>query len=166
MTHQRLPGSIEHALLQTVKDLSPAEIEAATGLKIATFRKLSNPLNGETLDLDDAAALDAALIKRGLSPRFLEVYQEIMVSALQRIGGAAEPKTDYGRSLRRLDIESGQLAKVIDDALADEHVDQEERRRIAVQAQNVMDHAREIRDAAEPPHAVVVPIRGQATAAS
>lgn len=166
MTHQRLAGSIEHALLQTVKDLSPAEIEAATGLKIGTFRKLSNPLNGETLDLDDAAALDAALIKRGLSPRFLAVFQEITMSALQRIGGAAEPKTDYGRSLRRLDIESGQLAKVIDDALADNHVDQDERRRIAKQAQNVIDHAREIRDAAEPPHAAVVPIRGMATAAS
>lgn len=159
MTLYRTPGSIDDALKAVVTELSPEAIHEATGLRKATFVKLSNPLDGGALDLDDAAALDAALIRSGKPPRFLTVFQEITASVLARLGGADAPETDFARSLRRLDVESGTLAKEIDDALADDHVDQDERRRIARAAQNVIDHAREIRDAAEPPHAVIVPIR-------
>lgn len=161
MTINRKPGSVEDALKAAVGDLSPSQIHEATGLKHATFVKLSNPLSGGSLDFDDAAALDAALIKAGKTPRFLTVFQDIMASVLDRLGGADVPKTDFARSLRRLDVESGVLAKEIDDALADGHVDEGERRRIARAAQDVIDHAREIRDAAEPPHPVAVPIRAR-----
>ncbi|WP_372393802.1 phage regulatory CII family protein (plasmid) [Azospirillum sp. HJ39] len=165
MTLQRTPGSIEHALLQVVNELSPQEIETATGLKIGTFRRISNPLNGTALDLDDAAALDAALIRKGRPPRFQPLFQEIIASVVAQLGGAEAPVTDFGRSLRQLNIESGRLAKEIDDALADDHVDQAERRRIAAAANDVMEHARVIRDAAEPPHIGVVSIRTQAATA-
>lgn len=166
MTVYRKPGSIEDALRQAVQELSPQEIKQATGLTAAKFRKTSNPLDGTDLELADAAALDAALIARGKSPVFIEVMQEITAAKLAELQGDERPETDFARQLVRLDIESGTLAKEIDTALADDHVDQQERRRIARAAQNVMDHAREIRDAAEPPHLSgnVTQLRAEASA--
>jgi hypothetical protein len=152
MTLHRPAGSIEDKLRDVLNQLSPDEILAATGKRAATFAKICNPSNDYGLDLPDAAALDAALVARGLSPVFAPALQEIAQATLARLRGAPTPAADIDRCLRSLAREVGELNGEVDKAMADDALDARDRRRIAREAQDVIDNARAIRDMVEPPH--------------
>jgi len=151
MTHHRAAGSLEHALLTVLNDLSPEEIVTATGKKPAHFYKLALPTNDYCLDMDDAAALDAALLAKGKPARFMPLMQEMVQAALERLGGAKASALNLDHGLRRVTTECGELARAVDVAMADGKLDRGERRTIAREAQDIIDQAKRIRDHVEPP---------------
>ena len=158
MTHYREPGTVEDVLAAVLRALSADEILTATGKKLALFRALSNPENPCSLDLDDAAALDAALVAKGLPARFRPLFDALHTAAVAKLGGAKPATLDLNTELRRLSIEVGTLYKAADDGMADGRLETHERRRIAHDAQDVSDRAIAIRDLVEPPPASVTPI--------
>lgn len=88
MTHRRMPGSVEAALIQTLHELSEAEVRAATGKSLSTFYRASNPQLDAGLHLVDAAALDAALIVKGQAPRLMAIGRRLKEQVLAELGGA------------------------------------------------------------------------------
>lgn len=145
MTLHRPAGSWEAALVATLHDLSTAEIEAATGKTRDLFEKLSRGTNRMGLHFADAAKLDAALKARGLPPRFLPLF--LALSGGER----GQPTVDLERALRRVGCEVGDLFRAAEESNADGVLTAEERRRVAKEAQEVIDQATVIRDALEPP---------------
>lgn len=90
MTLDRRAGSVEEVLFSALRALSENEVNAATGKSLTLFYRVSNPSKRDTLSLDDAAALDAALVKKGLSPAFSVHFERVKANTLASIGGAAE----------------------------------------------------------------------------
>lgn len=147
MTVARAPGSIEAAVLAALHGLSDAEVEAWTGRSKSYWYKVSNPAKSERLDLADAAQLDAASIARGDPARFRQLLAELTAAALRRQGAEGRPASlDDG--LRHVVVECGQLAAALAHAAADGRLTPGERRRIAAEAQDVIEAAAMIRDAA------------------
>jgi len=161
MTHHRKAGSIEDKLREVLNVLSPDEIQRATGKKVATFYAISNPTNDYVLDMDDAAAFDAALMHRGLLPVFAPIFQEMTKAALARFGGAASVEMDLMAGMCRLSKEVIELHVAASEAMAAGKLTPALRRTLARESQDVMDHAREIRDAAEPPYGTVTKLRAE-----
>jgi len=153
VTHYRTPGSPEAVLLEVLQLLPPVAVHSATNKKVATFYRVSNPENELGLHLDDAAALDAALLARGERARFAHLLSELTQSALTRMGGEKSNGFCIDAGLRRITGELGDLARAVDDMLAGPQ-DLQERRRVAKEAQDVIDAAMAIRDAATPKPAV------------
>lgn len=154
MTIYRNQATVEKALLDVLPELSERAVAAATGKSPSHFYKVSNPQNDLSLSLRDAAALDVALMAAGKPAVFAAVYEEAQRATLDRLGGSQPaPKLDIAASLRRAHIEAGHLAQAVDDALADDRITIEERRRIAKEAQDLIDAARQLRDTVEPPDA-------------
>lgn len=162
MTVYRAPGSVEAVLLGVIRVLSPEDIEAATGKHIDTIRAMSNPNKRDRLGLEDAAALDAALKARGYAPEFGPLFAEIERRTAERIAGRRATPPNPERALRRVMAETGDLARVFDDAMADGRLTPAERREIADEAQQVIDAARHIRDTVEPPADNVTDLRRSA----
>lgn len=152
MTIHYPAGSWETALLETLRHLTDAEIEHWTGKSRSTFDKVRSPANRMGLHLADAARLDAALISKGQAPKFGPLMQEMTAA----FASPQPQRVDIARQLRRLGVEVGELNKAVDDGLADGRLSTTERRTIAREAQDVIDHAAAVRDAAEPPHFSVV----------
>jgi hypothetical protein len=88
MTHRRMPGSVEAALIETLHELSEAEVRRATGKSLSTFYRASNPQLDAGLHLVDAAALDAALIARGHTPKLMAIGRRMKEQVLAELGGA------------------------------------------------------------------------------
>jgi hypothetical protein len=134
-----------------MRSLSPDTIERFTGKTASHFYKVCHPNSRAGLYLQDAARLDAALQAEGRAPRFLPLHQDIARALVD--GEGAEH--DIERSLRRVMVETGELAAAVDAAMEDGKLDLEERRILTREAQDVMDAAQAIRDAIEPPFEVV-----------
>lgn len=160
MTHYREPGSVEDVLAGVLRALSADEVFAATGKRVGLFRQQSNPEHPCGLDFDDAAKLDAALEAKGLPGRFRPLFDALFRSALARAGGAVSRPVDLNVSLRRLSVETGQLAEAIDAGMSGGRLDLAGRRAIAREAQDVADHAIMIRDAVEPPDGALGVVAG------
>lgn len=88
MTHRRMPGSVEAALIQTLHELSEAEVRHATGKSLSTFYRASNPQLDAGLHLVDAAALDAALMAKGQAPRLMAIGRRVKEQVLAELGGS------------------------------------------------------------------------------
>ena len=88
MTHRRMPGTVEAALIETLHELSEAEVRRATGKSLSTFYRASNPQLDAGLHLVDAAALDAALIAKGQAPRLMAIGRRMKEAVLAELGGA------------------------------------------------------------------------------
>ena len=149
MTLYRSPGSIKGVLAEVIRQLTPEEIEAATGKKPGTFRQLSHPENDYQLDLDDAAFLDAALEVRGLPAAFGPLFEEMKREAAASIGDRRPSALTVERGLVRVSAELGTLAHAIDRAVEDGVLTLAERREIATKAQRLIDAARAVRIAVE-----------------
>lgn len=149
MTHYRTPGSPEAVLLEVLQLLPPVAVHQSTGKKLNSFYRISNPENELGLHLDDAAALDAALLARGERARFADLLSELTQSAIARMGGAKANSFCIDTGLRRITGELGDLARAVDDMLAGPQ-DLQERRRVAKEAQDVIDAAMAIREAVAP----------------
>ncbi|MEI6558012.1 MAG: phage regulatory CII family protein [Rhodospirillaceae bacterium] len=149
MTLYRSPGSIKSVLAEVIRQLTPEEIEAATGKKPGTFRQLSHPENDYQLDLDDAAFLDAALEARGLLPAFGPLFEDMKREAAASIGGRRSGALSVERGLVRVSAELGTLAHAIDRAMEDGELTLNERREIATKAQRLIDAARTVRAAVD-----------------
>ena len=147
MTTVRSPGSIEAAVLAALHGLSDGEVEAWTGRSKSYWYKVSNPAKAERLGLADAAQLDAASIARGDPARFRQILAERTAAELRRQGAEGRPASlDDG--LRHVVVECGQRAGALTKATTDGKLTPAERRRIAAEAQDVIDAATLIRDAA------------------
>lgn len=151
MTVYRAPGTVEDTLARVLRVLSPADLAEATGKGVDAFRKASNPNAPHGLRLDDAAALDAALVARGYAPEFGPLFAELQQRAAARMRPLEPGAPDIDRGLRRVVAETGALSTAIDRAMADGRLSTRERREIASEAQDVIEAARHIRDAVEPP---------------
>lgn len=149
MTHMRMAGSVEAVLMDVINNLTDAEIFQATGKKRGHFYKVANPLNSMGLHMDDAAGLDAALLAKGMPARFTQLFAE-MVAA--RTASGTPREIDLDRKMRRLTIEAGELCKALDEAMIEGALTIPGRRKIAREAQDVIDVGVMIRDACEPPH--------------
>ena len=75
MTHRRDAGSEDEILVRNIRDLSPADIQQATGKSPDHFYKISNPTNDLRLHLTDAIALDILTMKLHGQARFLALFQ-------------------------------------------------------------------------------------------
>ena len=148
MTVPRTAGSVESVLLDAIHRLSPQDIKEATGKTQAHFYKVSQPGDRRSLQLEDAANLDAALILAGLPPRFHPLMEALTAA---KINGKATGVCLH-HALRGAMICVGDLAREIDRAFEDGRLDLHERRAIAGQAQALMDVAQQIRDEVEPPY--------------
>lgn len=87
MTYARRPGTIEAALTDSIQQLTPAEIERATGKSLSLFYKAANPIKPAALHLVDAVSLDAALIVKGEPPRLLRRARELKHARVVELGG-------------------------------------------------------------------------------
>lgn len=149
MTVARMAGSVEATLLDVLHNLSDADLLAFTGKRRSLFEKCSHPGHPTSLSLQDAAALDAALLSKNLPARFREIFDQMTQA---RLGGATPRQpVDLAAKLRHLAIEEGELNAAVDQAMADGRLSTNERRQIARAAQDVADVAVVIRDAVEPP---------------
>lgn len=150
MTLHRTPGSVEAVLLQAIDIFTDADIRLLCKSRGHLYR-LANPANKTRLSFEDAARIDAILTLKGQPAKFLSLFSDLIA-----VFGSAplELQTDITVSLRKLAIEAGELNKAVDDGMADGNLDLNERRVIAKEAQDVIDKATEIRDAAEPPQVV------------
>lgn len=149
MTVPRMAGSVHAVLADVLYNLTDAELQAWTGKTRNHFAKVSNPANRFGLHLEDAAALDAALLSKNLPARFREIFDQMTQA---RLGGATPRQpVDLAAKLRHLAIEEGELNAAVDQAMADGRLSTNERRQIARAAQDVADVAVVIRDAVEPP---------------
>ena len=147
MTHQRTVGTIEHALLNVINDLSPGEIEEATGKRPGTFYKAANPAQAAGLHLKDAIALDGCLIARGRPAVFLNIYLDRM-----RSNGVNTEPVDIEREFVQAVVKIGELGRRIDKAMADGILEQSERQWIAEQAHDLREVIDTILQHVEPPH--------------
>jgi hypothetical protein len=83
-----MPGTVEAALIETLHELAEAEVRRATGKSLSAFYRASNPQLDAGLHLADAAALDAALIAKGLPPRLMAIGRRMKEAVLADLGGA------------------------------------------------------------------------------
>lgn len=140
MTHARAFGSVEGTLHEVLRQLSDAEIEAATNKRRNAFYKKANPLTRDHLSLQDAGLLDRALIAKKLAPRFLPLLQEL-------VGPAPEtPALAIDRALRLVTGELGDLTRAVDVALTDGKLELPEQREIAREAHELGTKAFAVRD--------------------
>lgn len=155
MTRYTPAGSIEDAVAHAIRVLSPEEIEAAACMTVSGVRKQAE----RGLHFITAARLDRALKAKGLRALFMP-----LLVAMSETEGPG-PATDIGQELTRTTAELGDLARIYADAITDGRLDIHERRRIAHAAQDVMDHAQMVRDAAEPPMhggaVTPIPVKGR-----
>ena len=141
MTLRRRPGSEEAVLMNVIRQLTPEEIEDATGKTIDHFRHLSANKNGQRVHLRDAGRLDAALEAKGLAPLLIPHALEVTDDTVARLGGRMKPAVSIEAGLRHLAIESGALNKIADEGMADGRLDRDERHRIGAatyKAENVL----------------------------
>jgi hypothetical protein len=115
MTHARTPGSIEAALMETLRDLSEAEVQRAIpGRTLKSFYRAANPQIDIGLRIEHAAALDAALVAKGKPARLLPLALQLHGLRLAELGGA--PAHDPRPPLERLAetmIEVGDIASAL-----------------------------------------------------
>lgn len=147
MTIDRTPGSVEAAVMEALHLLSPAECEAWTNRGPSYWYRVSNPGKPDRLQFADAAQLDAASLAKGGPARFRQLLGDLTMIELRRRGiepGPVQLKDGLGHVV----IEVGELASVLTRALDDGTVTDAERKTIAKEAQDVIDRATAIRDAA------------------
>lgn len=144
MTHARWHNSWEAALVGALHNLTDADLRHATGRARDYLSKLSVPGNGRELWFSHAAALDRALVAKGLPPQFLPLLQDNVAPA-----PAATVAVDT--ALRRATVELGELTKAVDDAMADGRMALAERRRIAKEGHDVIDQVKKLLLSIEPP---------------
>jgi hypothetical protein len=79
MTKHRQPRTEFTAASYCISELSGEIIKDATRKSISSLRRASNPDDEEVqISFRDAASLDAALIRNGHDPKFLEAMQNII----------------------------------------------------------------------------------------
>jgi hypothetical protein len=160
MTVEREIISTEIAVLSAVRRLSDAEVEAATGRTVSWFRKCSDPNHPSRLSFDDAAKLDAALLRRGLRAEFSPLLAVFIERTLAQLGGMpAATGEEPHACLLRIMTSLGETAKTLETAMEDGVLDRHERREIARLCDLIADHAHALKQSVEPP-AEVTPIRG------
>ena len=82
MTIRRQPRTEFSAASYCVAELSSDAIKEAIGKTVSTLRRASNPEDEDVrISFRDAAQLDAALIRAGDEPKFLEAMQSIIQEA-------------------------------------------------------------------------------------
>lgn len=150
MTHYRRAGSVDHKLLETLRALSPDEIEAATGKSHDHLYNVSNPTTQHGLHFVDAARLDAALMAKGLSRTFAPLLDDLTRQALAA-DAPADPASSIDSLLIRSTAELGQVHAVAMQFMQDGRLEPQERARIAQEAQDVIDVMQALRDQCEPP---------------
>lgn len=158
MTVYRQPGGIEDHLERTLHLLSDADL-ARAGLLRNTLAKQSNPNQKTRLSLEDAVKLDALMMSRGAAPVFLTLARQMLDGMLNSLR-QEEKAVPIPARLLRVCAEVGDLARVVTVSMEDGVLDLTERRHIAREAQDVIDHAMALRDAVEPPAAGIISLTG------
>lgn len=154
MTTYRKPGTVEDMLDKALHVLSDDDL-AQVGLIRNTLAKQSNPNQAARLPLEDAVKLDALLRARGRASMFM-VWA---TRAMEQISGTLRRHQDdlpISTRMMRLCGEVGDLARAVTTAMEDQHLDLNERRQIASDAQEVIDAATALKQAIEPPAAGAV----------
>ena len=116
MTYRRSPQTVEATLSRTLPKLSDDELAHFTGKSRDYFRKCANPMQRHHLGLDDAMALDRALLSRGLPPSFLALYERRLregASMAQPFATAHEGAAHLFLQLGRLQVGIGDLARLV-----------------------------------------------------
>ena len=147
MTSYRNPGTVEAVLLDVLNQVSPQDVKQSTGKTTSHFYNVANPHTRYGLHLEDAAALDAALILAGFPSKF-HPLMEMLTSA--KVNGKANGVC-LNHALRAVMTCVGDMAREIDKAFEDGKLDIHERRTLAGIAQAGMDLFQQIRDEVEPP---------------
>lgn len=127
MACRRKAGTTEHLLYGVISQLSPLDIQDATGKSTDNFYKCSNPNVDQKLHYDDAISLDEKLLEIGKGAVFFPHFE----SSLKDIGQAICPKDRF----MSLSKEVGELA----DALRND-ADPDEVRREAEDILRVVTH--------------------------
>ena len=160
MTVPRDPGSVDAAVLKALRLLSPEDVRQATGYPPHHLHRVTNPNTDRKLHVETAIALEALLRVRGQAPLFLPIIEAGIEAAVARLGGAP-PRAALSPmvALCRVTTELGRLSQTVDQALADGQVNQSERRAIAAATHDLIDRARAMLAAIEPPRSAVAPLR-------
>jgi hypothetical protein len=149
MAVPRKPGGTEWVLVEVLHDLTDGEIEQFAGKARNTFAKQSNPNDpGRQISLPDAAHLDAALVSKGLEPRFLMHMRQTIENLT---GRAATASVNIPSTMHALNLDIIELNAAIGQAMEDGSLTLEERRRVEKEAQDVIDRATSIRDSVSAP---------------
>lgn len=119
MTMAREPWSIEAALLQVLRELTPAEIEGATGRKPAYFYRLARPDTETSIGAGHAAALDALLIAGGRPPLLLPAIERARDHQVERLGGPRHQAQPPAERMMRLVATIGDVCAELAAAQAD-----------------------------------------------
>jgi len=160
MTVPRDPGGVDAAVLKALRLLSPDDVRQATGYPPHHLHRVTNPHTDRKLHVETAVALEALLMARGHAPLFLPIIEAELQTAVARLGGAApRPAVSPMVALCRVTTELGRLSQTVEQALADGQVSPGERRAIAETTHELIDRARMMLEAIEPPRPAVAPLR-------
>lgn len=105
MTCRRKAGTTEHLLHGIIGQLSPLDIQDATGKSADNFYRCSNPNIDQKLHFDDAISLDEKLLKIGKGAVFLPHFK----TSLSGMGKSLCPKDRF----MNLSVEFGELANAL-----------------------------------------------------
>lgn len=76
MAYEPDHGTVEWAIRECVKLLSPREIQEAAGVNPNTLYAYANPNTGNHISFSQCARLDAALSKRNEAKLFAQIYED------------------------------------------------------------------------------------------
>lgn len=156
MTCFHRAGSVEAAIHECLHDLADSELRHFANLTRNALYALANSRQRQRLTLEDAAALDAALLAKSLPARFGDIYAAILEA---KLNGRRSNSGDIHGMLRQAEIGSGDANRILDEALKnDDVVDTREGDALASQADKNAKVWLRIRDhyapPFEPPHEV------------
>ncbi|MEW5726847.1 MAG: hypothetical protein AB1918_03380 [Pseudomonadota bacterium] len=119
MTSYRAPGTIEFTLSKVLGELSPEDVERATGKKHDSIARKSNPDQNRPLSFAEAVALDAMLKSKGGRTQFAPLLEEMTDRKVKELAGLRPiPNEPLASKIIRLNVEVGHLAEEVERAQA------------------------------------------------
>jgi len=114
MTYARKPGSLEAAITEAIHLLGVELIEKLTDKDVKVFRRAANPMElDRTINMKDAAKLEAALRASGHQGIFEQLFTEHVESLLADYGGEQWAVLSPSERITHIAAEFGDVAREI-----------------------------------------------------